>query len=256
MTNYELNIGYFYPELLNLYGDRGNIQVLTRRCYWRGINARVQEYSPAAALPQESGSKYPDIIFMGGGPDSSQSVVAKDLQQRAGWLKEYGRAGGVGLYICGAYQLMGHYYQDSNGLRLPGVGLFDLYTRHFGQDKPRCIGNIRLESNLEYIPSTTTKVLVGFENHGGRTYLGPSAQPLGKVSSGFGNNGEDKTEGVIFLNSFGTYLHGPLLPKNPHFADLLIWRALKRKYPGEYLFLTALDDTLEWQAHAAALKLR
>lgn len=253
---YQLNIGYFYPELLNLYGDRGNILVLAERCRWHGINVEVTNYSTNTSFPQVSSLQYPDLVFIGGGPDSSQSAVAEDLQKRANWFKVYGESGGVGLYICGAYQLMGHYYQDSNGLRLPGVGLFDLYTRHFGKDKPRCIGNVQIDSDLGFIPSSTLKTLVGFENHGGRTYLGNNVKPFGKIINGFGNNGEDGTEGAVYLNSFGTYLHGPLLPKNPHFADLLIWRALKRKYPSEHLFLSALDDSLEWQAHNVALRLK
>lgn len=261
---YQLNIGYFYPELLNLYGDRGNMMVLAQRCRWRGIGVQVTEYSLGNAFPDVSSSEYPDILFMGGGPDSSQVLVAEDLQKRKEWFLNYAHRGGVGLFICGAYQLLGHYYQDAEGKRLAGVGLFDLYTRHFGKDKPRCIGNVVVK--IPPIPqpvrpwrtgfsSAGLDTLVGFENHGGRTYLGKGTRPLGRVIKGYGNNGEDKSEGAVLQNCFGTYLHGPLLPKNPHFADLLILKTLRRKYL-ESVLLPPLDDTLEWQAHEAALRLR
>ncbi len=255
---YTLNLGYFYPELLNLYGDQGNIFCLKKRCEWRDISVTVNDYPLGAALPDRSAKSYPDLIFMGGGPDKSQLAVAANLSRIGHWLSDFVDLGGVGLFICGAYQLLGQYYQDADGGRLDGLGLFDLYTRHFGKDKKRCIGNVVVETDFLRDPTLNIRgknTLVGFENHGGRTYLGPTAKPLGLVRHGFGNNGTDKTEGVIYKNAFGTYLHGPLLPKNPHFADHLISLALKRKY-GEDIPLKPLDDKLEWQAHAAAEKLR
>ncbi len=265
---HQLNIAYFYPELLNLYGDHGNVMVLVQRCRWRGVDAKVTEYSINSSLPGVSSSEYPDLVFMGGGPDSAQTQVALDLKVKTAWFKAYAISGGVGLYICGAYQLLGRYYQDALGNRLEGVGVFDLYTRHFGKNKPRCIGNLIAETDLIPPPGSVQDPnppfftrsglarLIGFENHGGRTYLGPECQSLGRVTQGGGNNGEDGGEGAVYKNSFGTYLHGPLLPKNPHLADHLIWRALTQKYPAQNIFLQALDDHLEWQAHESALSLK
>lgn len=248
----KLTIGYFYPELLNLYGDRGNILCLLRRCQWRGIKTEIKKISVKYPIIQLSNCPI-DLLFMGGGPDRAQVAVAQDLKKKGPWIREYIERGGIGLFICGAYQLMGHYYRAADGSQLPGLGIFDLYTRHFGKNKPRCIGNVAIKLSAEI--SNYSPTLVGFENHGGRTYLGKKVKPLGRVVRGFGNNGEDKTEGAVYKNAFGTYLHGPLLPKNPHFADYLILLALENKY-GEGVKLTPLDDTLEWQAHKAALKVR
>jgi hypothetical protein len=153
------------------------------------------------------------------------------------------------LVVCGGYQLFGHYYQPAEGPRLPGLGLFDLHTVHPGPHVPRCIGNVVVEWDA---PAGPRKTLVGFENHGGRTFLGPGAKPLGRVVSGHGNNSQDKTEGAVVNRAYGTYLHGSLLPKNPHLADHLLQLALERRHPGATL--APLDDALEWRAHDAALK--
>lgn len=229
----KLVIGHLYPDLMNLYGDRGNIICLVRRCQWRGIKVEVKERSP-------------DILFMGGGQDRQQKLVAKDFEKGRGEeIKKFIEDGGVGLFICGAYQLMGKFYRPAEGLDLEGLGIFDLETYHFGKEKPRCIGDVAVKWQ--------GKTLVGFENHGGRTYLGEGVKSLGKVLYGHGNNSEDGTEGAVYKNAFGTYLHGALLPKNPHFADYLIELALKNKY-GSEVKLTPLDDTLEWQAHKAVLR--
>ena len=229
----KLTIGHLYPDLMNLYGDRGNIICLSRRCQWRGIKVEVKEVSP-------------DILFMGGGQDRQQKLVAHDFEKGRGEeIKEFIEKGGVGLFICGAYQVMGKFYRPAEGTDLKGLGIFDIETYHFGKEKPRCIGDVAVEWQ--------GKTLVGFENHGGRTYLGDSAKPLGKVLHGHGNNSEDKTEGAIYKNAFGTYLHGALLPKNPHFADHLIELALKNKY-GPEVKLQPLDDTLEWGAHNGVLR--
>ena len=229
----KLTIGYLYPDLMNLYGDRGNITCLVRRCQWRGIDVEVKE-------------NFPDILFMGGGQDRQQKLVAKDLKKGRGEeIKEFIEKGGVGLFICGAYQLMGKFYRPAEGLDLKGLGIFDIETYHFGKERPRCIGNVAVEWQ--------GKTLVGFENHGGRTYLSKNVKPLGKVLYGHGNNSEDESEGATYKNAFGTYLHGALLPKNPHFADYLIELALKNKY-GPEVKLPPLDDTLEWQAHRAVLR--
>jgi len=229
----KLTIGHLYPDLMNLYSDCGNIICLVRRCQWRGIEVEVKEVSP-------------DILFMGGGQDRQQKIVAEDFKKGRGEeIKEFIENGGVGLFICGAYQLMGKFYRPAEGPDLEGLGVFDIETYHFGKKKPRCIGNI--------VVDWQGKTLVGFENHGGRTYLGDKVKTLGKVLYGHGNNSEDGTEGAVYKNAFGTYLHGALLPKNPHLADHLIELTLKNKY-GPDVKLPPLDDTLEWQAHNAVLR--
>jgi CobQ-like glutamine amidotransferase family enzyme len=163
------------------------------------------------------------------------------------------------LVVCGGYQLFGHYYQPAEGDRLPGLGLFDLHTVHPGARVARCIGNVVVEwqgfgddGGPLATPAAPGQTLVGFENHGGRTFLGSGAQPLGRVRSGFGNNAQDGMEGAVVRNAFGTYLHGSLLPKNPHFADHLLALALRRRHSGETL--APLDDSLEWRAHQTILE--
>lgn len=274
VPRYSLTLGHLYPDQLNLYGDRGNILTLRRRCDLRGIELRVVGLGIGDALAPD---EY-DMLFIGGGQDKEQAPVAQDLYEMKG----------IGLWaaieddmpvlaVCGGYQLLAHYYRPAQGPDMRGLGVFDAWTIHKGPQAPRCIGNIAI--------SWEGKTLVGFENHGGRTYLG-TAKPLGKVLKGYGNNAEDHTEGAVYRNAYGTYLHGSLLPKNPHFADHLITLALRRKYgiidraeeewyeqttslaeekqngsrpleananaaPGP---LAPLDDTLEWEAHASMLE--
>ncbi len=247
MVGLDLRLCHLYPDLLNLYGDRGNISVLVRRARWRGIAVEVAEVP--AGTPLRAGDH--DLYFIGGGEDRQQALAARDLQSGKGEvLREAVEAGAVLLAVCGGYQLMGHFYRSAEGAELPGVGLLDLTTSHPGKRRPRLIGNIvvRWEPPAAGMPST----LVGFENHGGRTRLGPGARPLGRVVAGGGNNGEDGTEGAVYRNAFGTYLHGPLLPKNPWFADHLIALALRRRH-GE-VPLVPLDDDLEAAAHRTALR--
>ena len=187
-----------------------------------------------------------DLIFMGGGQDKAQRQVALDLAETKGnAVREAVESGVVMLAVCGGYQLMGHYYMDSDGVKLDGLGLLDVWTAHPGPIKQRCIGNLvaRWEGGL----------LVGFENHGGLTYLGENALPLAQVVKGYGNNGSDGTEGARYLNLFGTYLHGSFLPKNPHFADHLLYLALSRRYPE--ITLKPLNDGYEWSAHRAAIQI-
>jgi len=245
-----LVIGNFYPELLNLYGDRGNTECLVRRCQWRSIEVEVRflglETDPSVVSEC-------DLLFAGGGPDLAQVRVAQDWPRFQDALQDFADRKGVGLFICGAYQLLGHYYRPAKGDDLPGLGLLDITTQHFGKDKPRCIGNVVVELGASS-RKLLDKPLVGFENHGGRTYLGEGVQPLGRVKKGYGNNGEDKTEGAVYKNIIGTYLHGPLLPKNPHLADYLIIKALAPRYSD--VQLSKLDDSLEWEAHQRALRLR
>lgn len=265
-----LTLGHLYPDQLNLYGDRGNIVTLRRRCQLRSIDLRVVGLGVGDALAPD---EY-DMLFIGGGQDKEQAPVAQDLYD----IKGIGLWAAIEddmplLAVCGGYQLLAHYYRPAEGPDMRGLGVFDAWTIHKGPRVPRCIGNVAISWN-----GTT---LVGFENHGGRTYLG-TARPLGKVLKGHGNNSEDSTEGAVYRSTFGTYLHGSLLPKNPHFADYFIGLALKRKYGASSLLsieevltvpyssngvtplatpsqetatlLSPLDDMLEWEAHAALLE--
>lgn len=260
-----LTIGWLYPDLMSTYGDRGNIICLQKRCQWRGIEVEVKELSIENNVSSLDDC---DLLFMGGAQDRQQKIAAEDLRKNKGpIIKKMIENGIPGLFVCAAYQFLGHYYRPAEGEDIEGLHLFDLYTQHFGKDKPRCIGNIVIEIKNENrkmkndnsqlkINNRTMKqfnnYLVGFENHGGRTYLGKNVEPLGKVVVGYGNNGEDKTEGCIYKNAIGSYLHGPILPKNPHLADYLIKLALSKKY-GDEVKLGKLDDGLEWQAHRAIL---
>lgn len=251
MSDRKLRIAHLYPRLMNIYGDRGNILCLTRRCRERGIDVEVDELGVGDTLA--SGEH--DLIFMGGAQDRDQRRVADDLRNTKGpALLEAAEANTVILAVCGAYQLFGKHYVAASGEQLEGLGLFDLHTEHPGPADDRLIGNVVAEltepnRHPEPVEGSRSLTLVGFENHGGRTYLGPEAQPLAKVRSGFGNNGKDGTEGARYRNAFGTYLHGSLLPKNPAFADMLVALAL-----GE-TDLPPLDDGIENAAHQAALKL-
>lgn len=229
----KITIGHLYPDLLNLYGDRGNIQCMMKRCEWRGIGAETLEFK----LEDEIDFSKLDIVLLGGGSDREQRIVCKRLQEIQKDFKEYVEDGGVVLAVCGGYQLLGNYYQTDEG-RMEGLHLADLYT----EQKPgRLIDNIVLKSDLFETP------VVGFENHGGRTKIGKN-QPFGKVLYGSGNDGESGYEGIVYKNVIGTYLHGPLLPKNPQVCDWLIQKALERKYK-EQITLTPLDDKQELEAN-------
>jgi len=237
-----LNLVHLYPGLLNLYGDRGNIITLKQRCAWRGIELRVVDVGLDQVLPDEP----VDLLFMGGDQDREQAVVVDDLQRHhADELRRAVDDGTPFLAVCGSYQLLQKYYRPAEGPDLIGVGIFDAYTEHPGHSVARCVGNIVVEWERGTI--------VGFENHGGRTFLEGDTRPLGQVRSGFGNNGRDGTEGARVANVFGTYVHGSLLPKNPEFADMLLELALERRYPG--FEIKPLDDELEIRAHDAAVAL-
>ncbi|HYW27709.1 MAG TPA: hypothetical protein VE953_26290 [Terriglobales bacterium] len=227
-------IGWLYPDLMNIYGDRGNIVTLLQRARWRGLDARVLELGKG----HNAGIGDVDVFFFGGGQDREQALVYDDLlETKAVHLAAAVQEGAAVLAVCGGYQFLGHYYETAAGEHLPGIGLIDLRTEAGGR---RCIGDVVVEADPSLGLSPIT--LVGFENHSGRTFLGEGVQPLGRVVRGSGNNGEDGTEGVACGNLFGTYLHGSLLPKNPHLADLIIQRALRRG-------LEPLDDSLELAAH-------
>jgi lipid II isoglutaminyl synthase (glutamine-hydrolysing) len=232
----KLEIAFLYHDLMNIYGDRGNIITMSQRARWRGIEVNVSELSVGDPVDP---AKY-DFYFFGGGQDKEQYTVADDLKGEKGrLLKEAAGNGAVFLTVCGGYQLMGHYYRPDNGPEIPGIGALDAYTV---AGNKRCIGNVIIESEFGQ--------LVAFENHSGKTYLGPKARPLGRSVVGFGNNAEDGNEGAIQQNVFGCYLHGSLLPKNPHFADHLLKLSLQRRYGP--VDLAPLDDTLEMAAHRAA----
>jgi CobQ-like glutamine amidotransferase family enzyme len=235
-------VGWLYPDLMNIYGDRGNILTLLKRAEWRGYETRLIELGRGTTAHMRE----VDVFFFGGGQDREQALVYEDLLQHKHAPLERAVVAGAGvLAVCGGYQLLGHYYQTADGARYPGIGLIDARTE---AGKRRYIGDVVVETDgLEITPST----LVGFENHSGRTFLGPKAIPLGNVLSGFGNNGRDKTEGLIQGGVIGTYLHGSLLPKNPQLADYLIKNALSRRGDVE---LSQLDDSVELSAHDRMLE--
>ena len=235
-------VGWLYPDLMNIYGDRGNILTLVRRAEWRGYDAK------AIDLPRgtTAGIEDVDVFFFGGGQDREQALVYEDLIDHKQEMLEKAVAEGASvLAVCGGYQLLGHYYQTAEGERFPGIGLIDVRTE---AGKKRCIGDVVVDAEIEGLHPTT---LVGFENHSGRTFLGPAARPLGKVRLGSGNNGADGTEGCLQGGVVGTYLHGSLLPKNPHLADLLIRRSLTRR---GVTALERLDDSAELAAHERILQ--
>jgi CobQ-like glutamine amidotransferase family enzyme len=232
----KLRVCALYPELMNIYADRGNMQLLRARCEWRGIEFELAGTTIGDALdPDEH-----DLFYIGGGQDRDQALCAQDMvDTKKAALHAAADRGAVILAVCGGYQLLGHHY-EMEGERLPGVGLVNLHTVR--EPGPRLIGNCAIEADLGDGP----RVIAGFENHGGRTYLAPDAQPLGRVVKGFGNNGRDGFEGVRRGNVIGTYLHGPLLPKNAWLADRLIELALDTR-------LEPLpDDSLEEAAHDSA----
>lgn len=233
-----ISIAHLYPKLLNLYGDMGNVITLIKRCQWRGIQVEFEQIDTGDKIKDH------DLYFIGGGQDKQQEEVAQELFSNKEFLISQRDNGAVFLGICGGYQLFGHYYQPHDKDRLPGISLLDAYTV---AGSKRFIGNVTVKSDF-LIPDT----LVGFENHSGLTYLQGDTKPLGIVATGNGNNGKDGFEGARYKNVFGTYLHGSLLPKNPHFADFLIELALEKRY-GEKIKLSPLDDQLEWDAHNSVI---
>lgn len=225
----KLVLYYFFPQLLNLYGDRGNITVLKKRCEWRGIDLRVKEVNKVENLKLSDA----DLFFIGGGSDREQTICTNELVKIKSELKNAIDDGVSGLTICGGYQFLGSYYRTVTGEKLKGLNLLDLYTI---SEKKRLIGDVLVQSSQ-------FGEVVGFENHGGRTYH--DYETLGQVIKGTGNNEKDKQEGLIYKNLIGTYMHGPLLPKNERIADFLINAAVERKYGKS---IAPLDDTLEKKA--------
>lgn len=233
----ELKICHMYPDVLNLYGDGGNIICMKKRLEWRGIEASVTRL-PIGTDMSLAGF---DLIFIGGGQDFEQQVLLEDLHRgKEREIKAAIEDGKTFLTICGGYQMLGSYYETYDGKRCDFIGALDLYTIGSRQ---RMIDNYKFKCT----DSAGGSVVVGFENHSGKTYLGSGIEPLGTVLAGFGNNGEDKTEGAHYKNVFGSYSHGPMLPKNPEFCDMLLLTALKRKYGRAEL--SPLNDLAEITAH-------
>jgi CobQ-like glutamine amidotransferase family enzyme len=236
-------VSHLYPDYLNIYADRGNIAVLARRAAWRGHELEVRSVSIGEALrPGEY-----DLLYVGGGQDREQALVAQDLAAKADAVLEAAARGAAILAVCGGYQLLGRSYRDFHGADLPGIGLFPLETV---AGETRMIGDVLLECELE---PGVRRTLAGFENHAGRTRLDPGAVPLGRVVAGFGNDGESGWEGCRVGRAVGTYLHGPLLPRNPWFADWMLAQALAHRL-GEPPELEPLADELETQAHAVSAR--
>ena len=236
-------VGHLYPDYLNIYADRGNIAVLTQRAAWRGHELEVRTISVGELLrPGEH-----DLLYVGGGQDREQALVADDLTAKADGVREAVAGGAAVLAVCGGYQLLGRSYRDLHGADLPGIGLFPLETV---AGDTRMIGDVLLECELE---PGVRRTLAGFENHAGRTKLDAGAGPLGRVVAGFGNDGESGSEGCRVGRAVGTYLHGPLLPRNPWFADWLLAQALARQL-GEPPELSPLPDELEHEAHTVSAK--
>lgn len=234
----ELTILHLYPKEMNLYGDHGNVLTLRRRCEWRGIDVKVVEHEIGGRMP-----KNVDIIFGGGGQDSGQRAVQADFSKNGEVIREMIDEGVPGLFVCGLYQLLGEYFRTLSGEVLRGIDAIDIRTVG---GKKRIIGNAVVKSD-------GFGEVVGYENHSGRTELSPAMKPLGIMKLGGGNNGRDGQEGCVYKNCIGTYLHGPILPKNPQIADFLIKKALDRKYGRDHA-LKKLDDTAEWAAHRVQAK--
>ena len=246
MRRITLTIHHLYPDMMNLYGDRGNVIAIKKRAEWRGIPVEVVDVGLGEVI-QPTGC---DIFLFGGGQDREQGLLVEDLSGTKGAdLRAIVEDGGVVLGVCGGYQLMGHYYETPEGENLPGVAIFDMHTRPRKPDEPRLIGNVLVRVRApEDASSGTVREIVGFENHGGRTELG-DVEPLGEVVVGHGNNGRDNTEGARRLNAYGTYLHGSLLPKNPWLTDQLILNALRRV--DDTAELEPLDDATEQAAFSS-----
>ena len=233
--NLKISIAHLYPELLNLYGDIGNVITLKKRCEWRGINVDFEEIHYGDKITEHY------LYFIGGGQDKQQEDVAEELFKNKWFLMSERDKGAVFLGICGGYQLFGHYYQPHDKEKLKGISLMDAYTV---AGNKRFIGNVTAKTDF-----LEPQTLVGFENHSGLTYLEGDTKPLAIIETGNGNNGKDKTEGGRYKNVFGTYLHGSFLPKNPQFADYLIELALEKRY-GEKIKLPKLNDEIENLTHS------
>jgi CobQ-like glutamine amidotransferase family enzyme len=237
-----IRLAHLYPDYLNIYADRGNIAVLAQRAVWRGHELEVVGLTVGDRIDPRAH----DLLYVGGGQDREQALVARELAGKRDQVLEAAAAGAALLAVCGGYQLLGRFYRFGNGEELPGVGLFPLHTI---AGERRMIGDILLDCELE---PGRRRTLAGFENHAGRTYLDDGAEPVGRVVSGFGNDGTSGYEGCRVGRAVGTYLHGPLLPRNPWLADWLLAQAIAHQTGGEAPELEELGDDLEREAHAVA----
>jgi lipid II isoglutaminyl synthase (glutamine-hydrolysing) len=240
----KLTIHHLYADMMNLYGDRGNVIAIKKRAEWRGITVDVVDVGLREPIKPTPSA---DLFLFGGGQDREQALLAEDLSgTKDADLRAIVEDGGVVLGVCGGYQLMGHYYETLEGEKLPGVGVFDMYTRPGRPDEARLIGNIL--ARVRAPENGEVREIVGFENHGGRTELGET-EPLAEVIAGYGNNGRDGSEGARRLNAYGTYLHGSLLPKNPWLTDQLLLNALRRV--DDKIELEPLNDAAESAAFSS-----
>jgi lipid II isoglutaminyl synthase (glutamine-hydrolysing) len=237
----KIRVGHLYPSYLNIYADRGNIAVLARRAAWRGHELEVA----AIGMNEPIAPGAHDLFYIGGGQDREQALVARDLAGKQGLIEAVERGPAV-LAVCGGYQLLGRFYRERSGAELPGIGLLPLHTV---AGERRMIGDVLLECELA---PGRRRTLAGFENHAGRTILDDGAKPLGRVVAGFGNDGESGFEGCRAGRVIGTYLHGPLLPRNPWLADWLLAEALAHRTGSEAAELGPLGDALEAEAHAVS----
>jgi CobQ-like glutamine amidotransferase family enzyme len=235
----ELKVINVYPDILNLYGDIGNLICIKQRCIWRGIDLKIENLTVDKELAIEEA----DMILIGGGSDNDQDIVSRHLLKQKKDLENFIDNEKVILAICGSYQMFGNTYINEDNEKIPSLEIFDIETQH---QRNRLTGNIIIENNLDLKP----KEIIGFENHGGRTYH--NYTPLGYVKLGYGNNEEEKSEGMIYKNFIASYLHGPILPKNPHLADYMILNALKNKY--DIKSLDKIDDTIEINAHNTVIQ--
>lgn len=251
MTKHLINITHLYPDLMNIYGDIGNVIALKKRAEWRGLKVRINNVHLNEPIPKQT-----DLYFMGGGQDRDQMKIYKDFLDKKNRLAKDIEANKPFLAVCGALQLLGKFFVSGEGEKITGLGILDLKTvapSNTVQD--RCIGNIAAKLNDRFIDKNKISIetIVGFENHIGQTILGNKVKALGYVLEGDGNNKRDKTEGVLYKNTLGTYLHGSFLPKNPHIADFLLKQALLVKYD-DLQDLNDLDNTEEFAAHQYILK--
>ena len=236
-----IRVVWLYPELMNVYADRGNVIALEARCAALGVGCEVTRVGIGDALPKEA-----DLVLIGGGQDREQRRAAPDLERHAGTLRSWVDEDAAMLAVCGGFQLFGRWYRTADGDELPGVGVFDVTTVAPPGDAERCIGDVLGLSTLEGVGE-----VVGFENHGGRSYLGPGAEPFAHVEFGYGNNGADGAEGARVREAIGTYLHGSLLPRNPALTDHLVRAALRHRY-GEEPELPEVPDSYAERAHRTA----
>ena len=238
----KVRVGHLYPDYLNIYADRGNMAVLARRAAWRGLELEVSLIGLGDTLPRGEH----DLLYVGGGQDREQALIAPDIAARGDTLREAIAGGAAVLAVCGGYQLLGRFYRDRYGDELPGAGVLPLHT--IAGDR-RMIGDVLLECRLE---PGERRTLAGFENHAGRTFLDEGAEPLGRVIAGFGNDGTSGVEGCRVGRVIGTYLHGPLLPRNPWLADWLLAQSVAHRTGGDPPVFDPLPDTLELEAHAVS----